>query len=168
MKKLWTRHKIYLITDYVNLWTPRVTLTLERGDLLLRMTHRLNIVNNCGKYLQDPFKDKKVIDQTRHTPSNRQSWPWMSKCHLDPGGNGLVVVHDTSTYYNKYLCQVISNSFDKWPLWTGHKSVTTGRTSNQIETKDHLLFFFCLIEGHGSVFYCNGMNSIVLFCSVNS
>jgi hypothetical protein len=49
-----------------------VTLTLEVGDRLLRMTHRLIIVNNCGKYLQNPFIDKKVINQTQHIPSNRQ------------------------------------------------------------------------------------------------
>jgi hypothetical protein len=38
-----------------------VTLTLEAGDQLLRMAHRLIIVNNCGKYLQIPFKDKNVM-----------------------------------------------------------------------------------------------------------
>jgi hypothetical protein len=31
MKKLWTGHKIYPITDYVNLWPSSVTLTLEVG-----------------------------------------------------------------------------------------------------------------------------------------
>jgi hypothetical protein len=30
----------------------------------------------------------------------------MSKCDLDPGGRGLVVVHDTSSYYNKHLCKL--------------------------------------------------------------
>jgi hypothetical protein len=113
MTKLWTGHKKYPVTDYVNLWPPSVTLTLEVGDQLLRMTHRLIIVNNCGKYLQNPFKDKKVMDLTRHIPSNRQCWPWMSKCDLDLGGRGLVVTHDTSSY-NKHLCQVISDSSDKW------------------------------------------------------
>jgi hypothetical protein len=33
-KKLWTRHNIYSITDYVDLWPPSVTLTLEVGDWL--------------------------------------------------------------------------------------------------------------------------------------
>jgi hypothetical protein len=63
-------------------------------------------VKNCDKYLQNPFTDKKVMDRTRHKPSNRQCWPWMSKCDLDPGGRGLVVAHDTSSNYNKHLCQV--------------------------------------------------------------
>jgi hypothetical protein len=114
MKKLWTKHKIYPVKDYVNIWPPSVTLTLEVSDWLLRMTHRLIIVNNCGKYLQNPFKDKKVMDWTRHIPSNRQCWPWMSKCDLDLGVRGLVFAHYTSSYYNKHLCQVISDSFDKW------------------------------------------------------
>jgi hypothetical protein len=78
------------------------------------MIHRFIIVNNCGKYLQNPFKDKKVLDRTWHISSNRQSWPWMSKCYLDLGVRGLIVGHDTSSYYNKHLCQVISDSFDKW------------------------------------------------------
>jgi hypothetical protein len=37
----------------------------------------------------------------------------MSKCDLDLGGKGLVVAHDTSSYYNKHLCQVILDSFNK-------------------------------------------------------
>jgi hypothetical protein len=107
------RTQIYPVIDYVNLWPPSVTLTLEVGDRLLRMTHRLIIVNNWGKYLQNPFKDKKVMDRTRHIPLNRQCWPWMSKCDLDLWVRGLLVAHDTSSYYNKHLCQVISYSFDK-------------------------------------------------------
>jgi hypothetical protein len=50
----------------------QVTLTLEVGDRLLHMTHRLIIVNNCGKSLQNPLKIKKVMNRTRHIPSNRQ------------------------------------------------------------------------------------------------
>jgi hypothetical protein len=114
MKKLLAGHKIYHITDFVNFWPPSVTLTLEVGDQLLRMTHCLIIVNNCGKYFQNPCKIKKVIRRTRHIPSNRQCWPWMSRYDLDPGCRGLVVAHGTSSYYNKHLCQVISNTFDKW------------------------------------------------------
>jgi hypothetical protein len=117
MKKLWTGHKIYQGTDYVSIWPPSLTLTLKVGDWFLCMTHCLIIVNNYGKYLQNSFIDKKVMDQTQHIPSNRQCWPWMSKCDLDPGGRGLVVVHDTSSYYNKHLCEVISNSFEKWPSY---------------------------------------------------
>jgi hypothetical protein len=78
MKKLWTGHKIYPVTDCVNIWFPSVTLTLEVGDQLLRMAHHLIIVKNSGKYLQNPFKYKKVMDRTRHLPSNRQCWPWAS------------------------------------------------------------------------------------------
>jgi hypothetical protein len=75
MKKLRTGHKIYHITDSVNLLPLSVTLTLEVGDWFLCITHRHIIVNNCGKYLQNPFKDKKVLDQTRHIPSNKQCRP---------------------------------------------------------------------------------------------
>jgi hypothetical protein len=41
MKKLWTGHKIYPKTDYVNLWPLSVTLTLEVGTQVLRMTYHL-------------------------------------------------------------------------------------------------------------------------------
>jgi hypothetical protein len=30
----------------------------------------------------------------------------MVTCDLDPGGRGLVVAYDTSSYYNKYLFQI--------------------------------------------------------------
>jgi hypothetical protein len=90
-------------TDYVKLWAPSVTLTLEVVGRLLHWTHRLIIVNNCCKYLQNPFKDKKVMDRTRHIPSNRKCWPWISKNDIDPGGKDLVVAHDASPYCNKYL-----------------------------------------------------------------
>jgi hypothetical protein len=110
LRKSYGPDRMYPVTDFVNLWPPS---DLEGGDRLLRVTHHL-IVNNCGKYLQNPFKHKKFMDRTQHIPSNRQCWPWISKCNLHPGGRGLVVAHDTSSYYNKYLCQVISNSFDKW------------------------------------------------------
>jgi hypothetical protein len=59
MTKLWTGHEIYSVTNFVNLWSQSVTLTLEVGDRLLCMTHLIIIVSNCGKYLQNPFKDKK-------------------------------------------------------------------------------------------------------------
>jgi hypothetical protein len=144
MTKLWTGHEIYPVTDYVNLWRPSVTLTLEVGDRLLRMTHLFIIVSNCGKYLQNPFKNKKVIDRTRHIPSNRQCWPSMSKCNLDPWGRGLVDAHDTSSYYNKHLCQVISNSFNKWQSY-GPDGQMDGRTDGQMDERSLFLyppFFF--------------------------
>jgi hypothetical protein len=65
MTKLWTGHEIYPVTDYANIWPPSVTLTLKVGDQFLRMTHRLIIVNNYGKYLQNPFIDKKVMENLR-------------------------------------------------------------------------------------------------------
>jgi hypothetical protein len=106
MKKLWTGHKINPLTYYVNIWPPSVTL--EEGDrFFFRMTHCLIIVNNNGKYLQNPFIDKKVMERTRHIPSNRQCWHWMSKCDLDPGSRGLIVAHGTSSYYNKHLWQIL-------------------------------------------------------------
>jgi hypothetical protein len=60
MTKIWTGHKKNPEKDYVNLWPPSVILILEVSDRLLRMTHRLIILNNCGKYLENPFKDMKV------------------------------------------------------------------------------------------------------------
>jgi hypothetical protein len=134
-----------------------MTLTLEVDDRLLHLTHRLIIVNNFGKYLQNPFKDKKVMDRTRHRPSNRQCWPWMSKCNLDPGGKSLVVAHDTSSYYNKHLCQVISDSFDKWQSYGPDTKVwrTDGRTdghtkfsqdSNYVAALLFSLLFFLAIQ----------------------
>jgi hypothetical protein len=39
LKRLWTRHKIYPVIDYVNILPPSVTLVLKVGDRLLRMTN---------------------------------------------------------------------------------------------------------------------------------
>jgi hypothetical protein len=66
MTKLWTGHKIYPVTDYVNIWPPSVTLTMKVGDWFLRMTYCLIIMNNYGKYLQNTFIDKKVKDRSQH------------------------------------------------------------------------------------------------------
>jgi hypothetical protein len=49
MKKLWTGHKIYHITDSVNFRPLSVTLTLEVGVQVLYLTYRLIIVNICAK-----------------------------------------------------------------------------------------------------------------------
>jgi hypothetical protein len=151
MKKLWTRHKIYPVTDYIKLWPSIVTLTLEVGDRLLRITHRLIIVNNCGKYLQYPFTDKKVMGWTQHIPSNRHYWPWMSKCDLDPGGRGLVVAHDTLSYYNKHLCQVISDSLDKWQI-NGPDTKAWRRDERMDGKTDYIPFF--LRKGGGQSAIC--------------
>jgi hypothetical protein len=144
MTKLWTGYEIYPVTDYVNIWPQSVTLTLKVGDWFLRMTHRLNIVNNYGKYLQNPFIDKKVMDRKRHIPSNRRCWPWMSKCDLDPEGRGLVVAHDTSSCYNKHLYLVISNSFHKWQSYAPDTKVW--RTDGQTDGRSNIL-------GLGAIFF---------------
>jgi hypothetical protein len=106
--KLWTGHEIYPVTDYVNILPPSVTLTLEVGDQFCAW----HIVRLLFTIMASIYKIPS--SRTRHIPSNRQCWPWMSKCELDPGGKGLVVAHDTLSYYYKHLCQVISNSFYKW------------------------------------------------------
>jgi hypothetical protein len=46
--KLWTGHKIYPITDYVNHRPLCVTLTV--GTHVLRMTYHRIIVTICAKY----------------------------------------------------------------------------------------------------------------------
>jgi hypothetical protein len=65
MKKLWTGHKIYPITDFVDLFTPSVTLTLDVGLQVLYMTYHLIIVTVCANYFQNPLIFEKVIDQTQ-------------------------------------------------------------------------------------------------------
>jgi hypothetical protein len=65
MKKLWTGHKKYLITDYVNLC---VTLTLEVGTQVLCMTYHLIIVTICAEYFQNPFINEGVMDRTQNIP----------------------------------------------------------------------------------------------------
>jgi hypothetical protein len=96
MKKLWTGHKKYPITDYVNLWPPSVTLTLEVGDRLLRMTHCLIIVINCGKFW----------------------WPWMSKCDLtlEVGvwllrmTHGLIITNISAKLFQNPLIKVMDRT----------------------------------------------------------
>jgi hypothetical protein len=157
MTKFWTGHEIYPVTDYVNLWPTKVTLKV--GDRLLRMTHLPIIVSNCGKNLQNPFKDIKVMDRTQHKPSNRQCWPWMSKCDLDPAGRGLVVAHDTSSYHNKHLCQVISDSFNKWQSYGPDTKVwrTDRRTYGRTDRRTELMSIspFLLQKGGGQQKKCD-------------
>jgi hypothetical protein len=148
-EKLMDRTQYLPCNRLVNLWPPSVTLTLEVGNRLLCMAHRLIIVNNCGKYLQNPFKDKKVMDRTRHIPSNRQCSLWMSKCDLDLGGKGLVVAHDTSSYYNKHLCQVISDSFDKWQSYGLDTKVWRTDGQTDIWTEPITISPFFLRKGGG-------------------
>jgi hypothetical protein len=51
MKKVWTGQKIFPITDNVNLKPLSVTLNLEVGTKVLRMTYHLIIVTICAKYI---------------------------------------------------------------------------------------------------------------------
>jgi hypothetical protein len=71
MKKLLTGHKVYAITDYVNIWPLRVTLTLEVRTHVLRMTYHLIIETFCGKYFQNPLIYLKIIDGTQIIPYNK-------------------------------------------------------------------------------------------------
>jgi hypothetical protein len=126
LKKLWTRHKIYPLTDYVNLWPPSVTLALNCCTW-----HIVSLLwTIMASIYKIPQKMKTVMVQTRHIPSNRQCWPWMSKFDLDRGGRGLVGVHDTSSHDNKHLCQVIADPLNKWQSYGPDTKVwqTDGRT----------------------------------------
>jgi hypothetical protein len=71
MKKLCTGHIIYHTTDYVNHLPLRVTLTLEVGTHVLRMTYHFIIVTICVKYFQNPSIYEEVIDGTQNIPYNR-------------------------------------------------------------------------------------------------
>jgi hypothetical protein len=55
MKKFYIGHNIYPLKDYVNFLPRNVTLTLEVGMQVLRMTHCLIIVNICAKCFQNPL-----------------------------------------------------------------------------------------------------------------
>jgi hypothetical protein len=109
MKKLWMEHKIYHITNSVNLWHISVTLTLDVGVLVLCMTYRLIIVTICAKLFQNPLNYE---DWTQNIPFNRLCLFFTSKRDLDLEGRETGVAHDTSSYNSDYLCQVFSKSFD--------------------------------------------------------
>ena len=71
MKKFYIEHNIYPLKDYVNFLPRNVTLTLEVGMQVLRLTHCLIIVNICAKCFQNPLIYKKVMDRTKKIPYNR-------------------------------------------------------------------------------------------------
>jgi hypothetical protein len=71
MKRLWTGHKISPITNYVNLWPLRVTLTLEVGAHALSMTYPIIIVTICSKYFQNPLIYEEIMDVKQNIPYNR-------------------------------------------------------------------------------------------------
>jgi hypothetical protein len=54
------QHNIYPTTDYVNVLPLSLTLALEVGIQVLRMTHRLIIVTFCAKYFQNPLIYEKL------------------------------------------------------------------------------------------------------------
>jgi hypothetical protein len=85
-----------------------VTLTLDVGVHVLRMTYRLIIVTFCAKYFQNPLNYKEVIDWTQNIPYNGLCSSLTSKCDL--GGRDPCFVHDISSYYCNYLCQVFLKS----------------------------------------------------------
>jgi hypothetical protein len=60
-------HKIYPKTDCYFL-LQGVTLHLEVGLQVLRMTHRLIIVSVCGKYLQNPLIYEKIWTHNKIYP----------------------------------------------------------------------------------------------------
>jgi hypothetical protein len=71
MKKLKIGHKIYRITNYVNIWPLSVTLALKVGTQMLPMTYHLIIVAICAKYLQNPLIYEEVMDGIQNIPNNR-------------------------------------------------------------------------------------------------
>jgi hypothetical protein len=77
------------------------------------MTHDLIIVNICAKQFQNTSNNEKYGLHTKIPNKNHIKLALTSKCGLDLGDKCPVVAHDTSSYYNKYLCQVIYISFDK-------------------------------------------------------
>jgi hypothetical protein len=57
---------------HVKLWPLSVTLALEVGMQVLRMTHRLIIVTFCDKYFQNPLiYEKSYGPDSKHIPFNR-------------------------------------------------------------------------------------------------
>jgi hypothetical protein len=108
MKKVWTGHKIYPITDYVNFLALSVTLTLEVGKQVLHMKYHLIIVTIYAKCIQNPLIYEEVIYWTQNILYNSICLPLTSKCDLNLGGRVDGVVFDISSYYCDNLCQVIS------------------------------------------------------------
>jgi hypothetical protein len=85
-QNLLTGHKLYSVTDYVNIWPPSVTLTLEVKSGCCAWHIVLLLWTLVASIYKIPSRIRKLWVRTRHTPSNRKCWPWMSKCDLVPGG----------------------------------------------------------------------------------
>jgi hypothetical protein len=71
MKKLWTVHKIYHITDFVTFIPLSVTLTLEAGVQVLYLTYSLIIVTICAMLFQNSLNYEEVLHWTQYIPFKR-------------------------------------------------------------------------------------------------
>jgi hypothetical protein len=89
-----------------------VTLTLEVGMEVLRMTHPLIIVTICAKYFQNPLKYEKVMARTQNIPYNRLLI-FDLQCYLGLGGRRPIVAHDTSSHYCEQLWQEFTKSLQR-------------------------------------------------------
>jgi hypothetical protein len=69
---------IDLPINYVNILPLSVTLKLEVGMQVLRMTHCLINVTICAKYFQNPLIYEKISGQTHIYPITYcvKLWPW--------------------------------------------------------------------------------------------
>jgi hypothetical protein len=93
MKKLWTGHKIYPVTDYVNLWPPSVILTLEVGVLQVTQVP-------LGSYGQTDapayFYIPLFSSKRRGTIKNDKVWTPTVTLTLVVGTQVLFATHHTS------------------------------------------------------------------------
>jgi hypothetical protein len=112
----------------INFRLLSVTLNLEVGMQVLRMTHRLIIVTTCGKYLQNPLIYEKVMDWTQNIPFNRLCKSLTSTCDIDLWGRDTCVTHGISSYHCDLLCQVFSKSFDLWRSYGRDTKYTISQT----------------------------------------
>jgi hypothetical protein len=97
-KKVWTGHKIYTLTDYVNLLPLSVTLTLEVGTQVLRMTYYLITVTICAKNIQNPLIYEEVMYGTQtiyiiHITDSLNIWPLSVTLTLEVGVQVLYLTY---------------------------------------------------------------------------
>jgi hypothetical protein len=145
MKRLWTGHKKYPVTDYVNLWSPTLTLPLKVDDLFLRKIHCLVIVNICSKYFHNPFMDKNLW--TGHDIYNQ-----MNKVHLEL--TSVILTLEVGVWLRITHRFIITHIFAKIvqsPLiidkvMDSHENVTEGQTSGWTSRRTEYItissFFF--------------------------
>jgi hypothetical protein len=66
-----------------------------------------------AKLFQNPLNYEEVLDRTQYKPFNRLLiFDLEIDLDIDLGCRDAGFVHDTSSYYSDYLCQVFSKSFD--------------------------------------------------------